>query len=242
MDCSFLNGECQEGLCNPQNGVCGPSFINFPLSTFCETDDNDCTVQHCNGQGNCVINPQAEIPKECEGEVIKDSKVSQSLPTSNFGLGRYMLVNPKQGAIDNSYLRIDVTPLLGKTVNSADLKVAVYQTGGNATGSAIQAFYCRDHDFVETTLNWNNQPINSNCSLADSFVVPNEVVSGIPETIHVFDLLNETNFELSNGDGLYTIVLKSAEENKGITHNKKYVQYLTKEYPDADFRPKLDLS
>ena len=242
VDCSFLNGECQEGLCNPQNGACGPSFINFPLSTFCETDDNDCTVQHCNGQGNCVINPQAEIPKECEGEVIKDSKVSQSLPTSNFGLGRYMLVNPKQGAIDNSYLRIDATPLLGKTVNSADLKVAVYQTGGNATGSAIQAFYCRGHDFVETTINWNNQPINSNCSLADSFVVPNEVVSGIPETIHVFDLLNETNFELSNGDGLYTIVLKSAEENKGITHNKKYVQYLTKEYPDAAFRPKLDVS
>ncbi|MBI2559481.1 VWA domain-containing protein [Candidatus Woesearchaeota archaeon] len=297
VNCSGLNGQCQQGACDPQTGGCVPDFSSFPLSTpcnadsnlctldhcngigscinfgnvfvppaqqcqsfYCEqstgqvnanftlfplstpcsTDNNECTIEHCNSQGACVTNPQAELPPGCD-PVIKDSKVSQSLPGFNFGLGRYMMVNPKQGGTDRSYLRIDAS-FLSSNVSLANLSLAVYFTGSLIIGSPIQAWYCRNHDFVETTINWNNQPLNGSCSLADTFIVPNKVIAGTPETWHSFDLTNETNFEINNGDGLFTIVLKSGLENTGILTNSRYVQYLTKEYPDADFRPKFEAS
>ena len=297
VNCAGLNGQCQSGVCNPLTGGCQPSFLGFPLSTtcqadnslctldhcngngacltfdnvevppteectsyfcdpadgkvkpnffslstFCQTDDNDCTIQHCDGQGNCVNNPGAELPPECATNLTKDAKVSQGQPTSNFGLGRYMIVNPKTGKIDRAYIRLDASASIGNVLSSANLKLAVYYTGSNATGSGMNAYYCKNHDFVETLINWNNQPLDEECSLADTFIVPGEVIAGIPETFHTFDLLNETNYELANGDGLFTIVLASADENTGIDNNKKYVQYLTREYPDSDFRPKFEIS
>ncbi len=232
--------ECKSFFCDPADGEIKTDFLD--ISTFCVTDDSECTIQHCDGQGNCVNNPDAELPEECISNITKDAKASQGQPTLNFGSGRYMIVNPKTGNADRNYIGVDVSASLGDVLSSANLKLAVYYTGGNATGSAIQAFYCKDHDFVETSINWNNQPIDNECSLADTLIVPGEVIAGAPETIHVFDFLNETNYELANDDGLFTIVLKSAEENSGINHNKKYVQYLTKEYPDADFRPKFETS
>ena len=296
VDCSGLNGQCQSGTCNPSNGQCEPSYLGFPLSTPCQsdndlctvdhcdgggacltydnvqvppvevcrsffcnplsgeieannfalstpciTDDNVCTIQHCNGNGNCVNNPDADLPPECFGEIIKDAKVSQASPSSNFGLGRYMIVNPKTGATDRDYIRVDAS-VLPNPVNTADLKIHVYQTGGTATGSIIEAYYCRNHDFIETSINWNNQPLDNLCSLADSFAVLNEVVAGSPETFHFFDLKNETNFEITEGDGLFTVVLKSALENTGINNHGKHVQYLAKEYPEAEFRPKFEVS
>ncbi len=230
--------QCRSFLCNKTTGGIEQNVSAFPLSTFCSTDQNNCTIEHCNGRGQCVINPQAELPPECFGG---DAKVSQSQPTTNFGLGDYMIVNPKQGSIDRSYVRIDASSLLNN-VTFAILNLTVYQTGGNASGSEIQAWYCKDHDFIETIINWQNQPFNGSCSLADAIIVPNEVIAGIPETQHIFDLLNETNIEISEGDGLFTIVLRSALENTGINHNKKHVQYITRDYSEANFRPKFKVS
>lgn len=232
--------QCQTFFCDPADGQIKPDFTNFPLSTPCSTDDNECTIEHCNGQGSCVINPQAELPPGCD-PVIKDSKVSQALPTFNFGLGRYMIVNPKQGGTDRAYLRIDTSTLVNN-VSLANLSLAVYFTGGLIVGSPVEAWYCKDHDFVETTINWINQPLDGLCSLADTFIVPNKVIAGTPETFHGFILTNETNVEIAEGDGLFTIVLKSGLEGAGILTNSRYVQYLTKEYPDADFRPKFKVS
>ena len=208
----------------------------------CDSND-DCDDHNSNTIDTCNLDScgcQHIFPDQ----IKKDSKASQAMPISNFGLGRYMIVNPKQGAIDRSYVRVDASQISSPIVN-AILNLTVYQTGGNASGSAIQAWYCRSHDFVETTINWNNQPLDGLCSLADSFVVPSEVIAGIPETQHLFNLTNETNFELNiiNGeDGLFTIVLRSALESTGINHNKKHVQYLTKDYPEAAFRPKFEVS
>jgi len=44
---------------------------------------------------------------------------------------------------------------------------------------------------------------------------------------------NELNVELTE---------MTAEENTGISHNKKYVHNITKEYSDAGFRPKFEVS
>lgn len=45
---------CEAGQeCNPVNGQCG-DLPDAPLSTFCETDVDLCTSQHCDGNGQCV--------------------------------------------------------------------------------------------------------------------------------------------------------------------------------------------
>jgi hypothetical protein len=53
VDCSSLDDQCQEGVCSPCDGLCYPDYTDYPLSTPCEADGHDCTVDHCNGQGSC---------------------------------------------------------------------------------------------------------------------------------------------------------------------------------------------
>lgn len=46
---------CEAGMaCNPSTGACDP-LPDPPLSTPCEQDGNLCTVDHCNGLGQCVL-------------------------------------------------------------------------------------------------------------------------------------------------------------------------------------------
>lgn len=232
--------DCKSFYCDPANGGIKENYTNYPYSIFCETDDIFCTIQHCNGAGQCVIDPEAKLPPECVFDII-DSKVSQSMPTSNFGLGRYMIVNPKIAGTDRAYLRIDVSPLLGNSYSDADLKIAVYYTGSNVVGTQIEAWYCPEHDFIETAINWNNQPLDGDCTLADTYTILGTVIGGIPETWHSFDLTNELNDELNNKDGKFTIVLRSANEGT-VNDNSEYVQYLTKDYSEEAYRPKFEVS
>ena len=231
------------GDCNSQCSCLQDPFVFLCIKNSCgaQCDSND----DCDDQNSLTIDTCNLDSCGCQHifpePIRKDSKVSQSLQNSNFGTGRYMIVNPKQGTIDRAYLRIDASGL-NNPVASAKLTVYVYQTGGSASGSGIQAWYCKDHDFIETTITWSNQPLDAGCSLADTIIVANEVVAGMPETFHEFDLTDETNLEINSGDGLFTIVLRSGLENTGISHNKKHVQYLTKEYPEAAYRPKFDVS
>ena len=44
---------CRDFSCNPSTGEV--EVNNYPNSTFCELDDNPCTVDHCNGEGYCVF-------------------------------------------------------------------------------------------------------------------------------------------------------------------------------------------
>ncbi|MCP3684206.1 MAG: VWA domain-containing protein [bacterium] len=208
-------------------------------SAECDSSD-DCddsigsTIDTCLGDCSCD-HRYVEL-------IEKDSKVAQALPTSNFGLGRYMIINPKTAGIDRGYIRIDLTPLPGDPVSSADLKLALYYTGREVAGTQIEAWYCPDHDFGETTINWENQPMDGDCTLADTFTVPARVIAGIPETWHTYDIAEEINEELANGDGLFTVVLKSNEEHTGVSNNQKFVQYLTMDYSEAEFRPKIEIA
>jgi len=152
-----------------------------------------------------------------------------------------MTVNPKSGGIERSYIRLDAASLLGQTLTSAQLRLAVYYTGSSAAGSTVQAWYCPDHEFNELLVNWNNQPFDSACTLADTYTLPGTVTAGIPETWHSFDILSEVNSEISGGDGMFTLVLRSEQEGT-ISDNSRYVQYITKEYSDEAYRPVFDYS
>jgi hypothetical protein len=67
VDCSGLNNQCQEGVCNPSDGKCYPDYAKFPLSTPCEADSSKCTIDHCDGKGLCLTfdNVPVPAPKEC---------------------------------------------------------------------------------------------------------------------------------------------------------------------------------
>jgi len=206
----------------------------------CDSDD-DCDDDDASTIDTCNLDSCGCEYQEIE-LIEKDAKVAYALPASNFGLGRYMIVNPKQRAYDRAYVRVNAIPLLGSTYSDAKLKLAVYYTGNNVVGTNIDAWYCPDHDFVETLINWYNQPLDDVCVLVDTYTVPNTVVAGIPETWHEYEITDELNDELNNGDGKFTIVLISQEEGAGVPNNGKYVQYLTKDYPEEEYRPKLDLT
>ncbi len=190
-------------------------------------------------------------------EPTKDSKVGSAQPSTNFGLGRYAMVNDKYIAKDRTYMEFDLSNV--GNVNSAILQDYVYYTGNQAVNQKVQAWFCPSKTFTETTINFNNQPsqwdVNGNpvtytnhplywwkkvvnpgngCTLADEYLITNNVVAGSPETKHTFDLTSEVN---SDSDKKFVVVLKYKLEN--VANNYRYVQYLAREYPEATFRPHL---
>src|SRR3989338_3584224 len=178
-------------------------------------------------------------------EPNKDSKVASAQRTTNFGTGRYMMVNDKKNAIDRSYIGFDLTNFGLGSVNNAALEVYVYQTGKQVVGSAIEAWYCYNLDFNESTINWLNQFAkwkpngvlqSGNCTLADSYTALNRVNSGLPETKHTWDMTAEVNQALSS-NRKFTVVLKKDTEDQ--CNNYRYVTYLAREYSDSSYRPKL---
>ncbi|MCP3686021.1 MAG: DUF4215 domain-containing protein, partial [bacterium] len=191
------------------------------------------------GWGDYVIEETEVI---CPEPGMKDAKVAQPQPDFNMGLGAYIKTNPKEAGVSRTYFHFDLSDHDSDPISSATLNLAVFYTGANVVGSQIQAWYCPDHDFVEADINWNNQPFDSECTLADIFTVPNTVAAGIPETWHSYDLTYEINEELTNLDQEFTVVLISALEYSGIPDNSYYVQCVSKDYSDADYRPRLDIT
>lgn len=54
-DCSSLDAGCQVGVCDPQNGICGP--VNAPVGTVCTEGLHECDVGKCDVKGTCVGSP-----------------------------------------------------------------------------------------------------------------------------------------------------------------------------------------
>jgi hypothetical protein len=55
VDCSDPIPPCDAGsTCNPSTGMCQDE-PDPPLSTPCEADGDTCTLDHCDGNGNCVL-------------------------------------------------------------------------------------------------------------------------------------------------------------------------------------------
>ena len=235
VDCSHLDGQCQEGVCDSLTGTCFPDYTDFPLSTDCERDGVDCTIDHCDGEGNCVL-----LNDTCPFNLSIDAKVAMAMPRSNFGEGRYMMVNPKQGAVDRSYIYVNMNRT-SSDVTEAILEIPVYFTGWGVVGHDVHAYYCPDHPFDENTITWNNQPFDEDCELADTYTMANRVYAGTPETWHMFNLTDVAQEEQTEGDGKFTIVLIAEDENM-IPDHSRFAQYLTTEYPESSFRPNLEVT
>jgi len=65
LNCSGFTNQCNDSRCNPATGLCEP--VPRPLSTPCEVESpaNLCTIDHCDGLGNCVL----LSPRTCPGAV-----------------------------------------------------------------------------------------------------------------------------------------------------------------------------
>ncbi len=182
-------------------------------------------------------------------EPTKDSKAAMAQPSKNFGTGIYMMANDKKNAVDRSYLGFDLSDFPLPGVNDAELGIYVFQTGSSVVGSVIEAWYCFNVDFNELAINWINQPakwknngvlLSGNCTLADGYTVLNRVNSGLPKTNHTWDLTSEVNQALNSTNKKFTVVLK--HDTESAANNKNYVQYLTRNYTEASYRPQLVLS
>ena len=59
-DCSSLDNQCTDGICNTSTGDCEESYL--ASGTSCDADSNPCTLSDaCDGSGNCV----AGTDKDC---------------------------------------------------------------------------------------------------------------------------------------------------------------------------------
>ncbi|MHC4698906.1 MAG: hypothetical protein ACYTFA_19425, partial [Planctomycetota bacterium] len=78
--------QCTDSACNPTTGACDP--VPDPLSTFCETDNDLCTTQHCDGAGACVIldNVVCDDHDPCTDDSCNPS-TGQCVYTPNFVCG-----------------------------------------------------------------------------------------------------------------------------------------------------------
>jgi hypothetical protein len=71
--CPQPDPPCEGGeVCNPGTGLCQPQ-PDAPLSTPCEADQNLCTADHCNGNGQCVFQSSVSCPGPtgpCDGGTV----------------------------------------------------------------------------------------------------------------------------------------------------------------------------
>jgi hypothetical protein len=70
VTCPGSSGPCEAGeVCNPSTGLC-EEVPDAPASTPCELDGNLCTIDHCDGNGACVLQSTVvcqDAGPPCEG-------------------------------------------------------------------------------------------------------------------------------------------------------------------------------
>ncbi len=73
VSCPGPTGPCDAGTaCSPSTGACNP-LPDPPVTTSCEADGNLCTIDHCDGVGNCVLlnNVSCQAPNPpCEAGAV----------------------------------------------------------------------------------------------------------------------------------------------------------------------------
>ncbi len=81
---------CEAGeACNPSTGLCNP-LPDAPPSTMCDRDGNLCTIDHCSGDGQCVllntVTCQAASPP-CEGGETCNPTTGTCIPAPDAVVG-----------------------------------------------------------------------------------------------------------------------------------------------------------
>jgi hypothetical protein len=216
-------------------------------------------TEECDGGTDCSQSCEIIIAPEQTPEgteiyyPVDDAKVGSSQPTTNFGNGVYIMVKDKHNAKDRGYYEFDLSGTSSNAVSSASFSTPVFYTDSNAVGTSIQAWYCDNHPFDESTITWNNQPASwttvsneplTGCSLAATHMLTTNVVYGAAspsggEVWHSWDLTSTVNSELLK-DKKFTIVLKYPSELSAYPYH--YSWYLSKENSEAAYRPKLEIS
>ena len=91
---------CAPQVCDPATGTCVDD--DAPLSTPCEADGDECTIDHCDGEGNCVFledsdDPQCQ-PSECGENASGPCVVTVDDPPGTFDSLQDAVDSAKDGA------------------------------------------------------------------------------------------------------------------------------------------------
>jgi hypothetical protein len=94
-----------------------------------------------------------------------DSYVWMALPSTNFGEEEILAIGFYEGFI-NSLLKFDLSPYSGATVNSAYLRLYIYDSEEPFPPDNV--FICRNiADWDELTVTWNNKPSGEDITYTD---------------------------------------------------------------------------
>jgi hypothetical protein len=76
VTCATPDPPCEGGdICNPSSGECDPQ-PDAQVSTPCDADGDQCSIDHCDGAGSCVFLQSSDQP-ECFGDHFKCYRTSQ---------------------------------------------------------------------------------------------------------------------------------------------------------------------
>jgi len=154
-----------------------------------------------------------------------DAQVSEGYPTSNYGAETYLYVqSAESGASDwedeRAWLKFDLSGSIpdGETINSATLRLYCWKAQGQNMDASVHG--STDDTWLESSINWNNQP---------SFELELDAITLIVGQTYVWREWNVTSFVQNQwaGDKIVTFVIKPTVEDSTTT---KTYSFNSKEY------------
>ncbi len=111
VSCQAPSPPCEGGsLCNPTTGTC-VTQPDAALSTPCELDGNDCTLDHCNGTGSCALESVAPPGTPCndDGDACTLDQCDENGMCAPFAGGSDHFKCYKTAQLGPGFGRIDVS-------------------------------------------------------------------------------------------------------------------------------------
>jgi len=90
--------QCVSYYCDPADGQVKEDYSDYPLSTPCEADGDECTIDHCNGAGSCVLDYNDPYCGFCGDEIVQPELNEECESDGKWGSGHQFTCNK-----DNTY-------------------------------------------------------------------------------------------------------------------------------------------
>lgn len=137
----------------------------------------------------------------------EDAYVSADLPKNNFGDSSRLYVKGPRKFI--SFLKFDLRPYLGKTINKATMRVKVYNSS-LAASNAVQKLEEVDSLWIEKDINFNNMPTLG--AMVATFTAG--------EKASFFDI-DVTNWVKSHGGNVSSLAIENTSSDELILYSKE---------------------
>lgn len=110
-----------------------------------------------------------------------DDHVSAGAPTTNYAFSPKMYVVSPSGAINNIFLKFNLSSLAGKVITNASFKFKTTTDSGSGSSATQNFKLVNDNSWTESSLNYNNQPAMTT-TLATLATTPSNTLVTVPLT------------------------------------------------------------